>query len=491
MKEHSEKNIIDLLNDIETRLPVADYTIDGVQIWPYIRLSIKNKVDSYYLTSITSTQKKESYAFFSRLKSLCLMGGDFVRKFDFSYFLGKKKLDILLFSFNGSHLHAGKHKVNRNIVDIVESPDLNAHVWQYTTLNDLHLEKGFPGVNIALLAGLVNEYYRLRITMSKGRCEEYAFINKINKILVEKGLPFQLESHKIKYEVKRIFFLSKLLAKLLERYDVSKVINVCYYGFVGMAVNLACKKLGIPSIEYQHGVQTRYHPMYSNWVNVPENGYAMLPSDFWVWGTHTYDVISHWTQQSRVHNVEVVGNAWLAYYQRRVFPLVTSPTPDIYRNDKIKILVSLQAFPEHYKSFITDCIKSSPDKWLWVLKEHPRCLMTDEQVQAEFGELLQRNKVYLERNLSLYELLNKCHFSSHITAYSTVAFECEYYGIPTVFFHENGIEGNRELIEQYPHFFAANNAIELLSGVEQSLSTQIAKPVYMSKQMLLTEKLAS
>ena len=277
----------------------------------------------------------------------------------------------------------------------------------------------------------------------------------------------------------------------MKRYDVNKVINVCYYGFVGMAVNLACRKLGIPSIEYQHGVQTQYHPMYSNWMNVPENGYAMLPSNFWVWGTHTYDIISNWTQQSRFHSVEVVGNAWLAYYQHKVFPLITSPSPAIYRDDRVKILVSLQAFPEQYKAFVTQCILDSPANWLWVLKEHPTCPMTEEQVQTEFGELLQRNKVYLERDLSLYELLNKCHFSSHITAYSTVAFECEYYGIPTVFFHENGIEGNQDLIERCPHFFAAHSTIELLSSIEQSLSMQITKPVYMSKQMLLTEKLAS
>lgn len=493
MKEHSEQRVVQVLNHLEMALPVDQYHIDGLLVWPYIRLSLKNKLDSHFLSAVRNASAKERYEAWGRLKALCGMFYRFLGHFPFRALLKSRTIQVLMFGHNAPHLYDGARNINRNLVGIaegLEAKNCPYEIWEYRALTNTQDKTQAPGADISYLPALVNEWCRLLIALKVGQNKEYAFVEDINAELAQLHVPVRLESYKLRHEVRRIRILADMLQLLLQKFKVRKVINLCYYGVLGMAVNLACKRQGIPSIEYQHGVQTAYHPMYARWCRLPARGYELLPSDFWVWGEHTRNVIGQWCDSNTAHQVRIVGNAWLKYFETGLTPHSSTAPFSRYSDDsRIYILVSLQAFPEQYCDFVTEAIKASPNTWCWIVREHPRALLSPAQKQTHFGMLTVQGKVCFESAVSLYALLSTVNIAAHLTAFSTVAFECEYFGIPTVFFHPNGIEGNADIIAANWQFQAANDAKALLEKIQGFVGRKVTAPVYMSKDVTVVESL--
>ncbi|MCY7296223.1 hypothetical protein [Alteromonas sp. a30] len=502
MQDHSEKSMVDLFVEMEQTLPVNTYDINGVNAWPYIRLSIKNKIDSHFLVHGGNPRSASTPSFISRVKLAARLFGQSCRlvikgvwQFPWRHYFSKTSIDILMFCFNSAYMRVGEKEINRNLIGMVDglqkAQNQRFYIWEYTAIDDVKSKPDFPGLNITPVSAALNEWCRFRIAFSDlFPKKEWDFVTQINIFLEAKGLPVRLESHKLFHEMQRIITFSQFLRPYLVRHNVKKVINVCYYSYVGMAVNLACYREKRLSIEYQHGVQTEFHPLYSNWSNVPEKGYALLPEAFWLWGEATYQVIHQWAQHQRFHVAKIVGNAWLPYFSEQIAGTLTlTPAQQARYANKTLILVSLQAFPEHYRTHVTEAMKQSDDNWLWVLKEHPRYLLSDAQLESEFGTLLQQGKVIVERDFSLYEMLSLISFDVHLTAYSTVAFECEYYGIPTIFFHENGVKGNATLLEQAAHFYSGLQCDELLRNMQLALNIDEIQPIYMAKDVSVVDAL--
>lgn len=503
MQAHSEKGMVDLFVKMEQELPVHQYVIDGIKIWPYLRLSIKNKLDSFFLVNggyqskprlqptFTQKLKQTVNTFFSAVK----LTTKALLRFPFGLYFSSQRVDFLMFCFNSSFLSVGEKEINRNLIGILQGLEASGNnryqVWEYTSLADVKTKSEFPGFNMAPLSAALNEWCRFRIALSGlFKQSEYDFVEQINEYLESHDFPIKLESYKLRHEVRRIEQMARILERFIVRHQVQKVINVCYYGYVGMAVNQACYRQKRLSIEYQHGIQTQYHPMYSNWQNVPPEGYELLPEEFWVWGQATNNVIADWVNEQSFHKVKTVGNAWLEFFRQQLAQnqSLTEAQEQRYAGKKL-ILVSLQAYPEHYRSHVTEAMKQSEEDWLWILKEHPRFQLTPEQLQAEFGNLVTDGTVVLERDFTIYEMLTLLPINVHLTAFSTVAFECEYYGVPTVFFHENGIDGNAELINTAQHLFAADNADNLVESIKQALSLTQIQPIYMAKEITAVDKL--
>lgn len=519
MQTHNEKAMVDLFVEIEQTLPVDTFEINGVKAWPYIRLSLKNKIDAFFLINgghaTNAPCAKPSRSKLSRLQGAKQVGRTFasacgatfkaLAQFPFRRIFSSRPIDVLMFCFNAPFLRVGERGINRNVVAMVEALERSEarqgkpasyQILQYTRLDDTSVHPDFPGLNISLIAAALNEWCRFRIALSgfKISClrntTELDYVTQINHILQQRQVPVVLETHKLQHEMQRIVNLANGLQGFLQRHGVKKVVNVCYYGYVGMAVSLACYREKIQCIEYQHGVQTEYHPLYSNWRNVPEQGYELIPDTFWVWGQATFDVINDWVQQQHFHKVEITGNAWLEYFQEVEAQNVmfTDEQAQQY-SDKKLILVSLQAFPEHYQAHVTEAIKAFDDDYIWVLKEHPSHWLSDEHRESEFGELIRRGKVVIERRFSIYELLTLLPVRAHLTAYSTVAFECEFYGIPTLFFHENGVIGNANLIERASHLYPALDTETLLRNLQTALATPVQAQIFMAKSVTVADNL--
>lgn len=75
------------------------------------------------------------------------------------------------------------------------------------------------------------------------------------------------------------------------------------------AFTLACRELGILSIELQHGVQTDLHLAYGSWTKLPPGGFSLRPHLFWCWDTLSAEPILRWARTvPGAHDVIVGGN---------------------------------------------------------------------------------------------------------------------------------------------------------------------------------------
>ena len=92
-------------------------------------------------------------------------------------------------------------------------------------------------------------------------------------------------------KIQYISHLVKVFKQLLQRHGVENVYQAIYYDSVGLAINAAASKVGIPSFCVQHGAQTRSHPAFGQWNNVPATGFEMLPDTFLCWNETAADAI--------------------------------------------------------------------------------------------------------------------------------------------------------------------------------------------------------
>ena len=82
--------------------------------------------------------------------------------------------------------------------------------------------------------------------------------------------------------IEKIYSTSYCLRRYFAYHAIKAVIGYCYYGVVGLATALACRTLGIPYFDMQHGSAGRNHHCY-HWPGAPEGGYNTLPSHFLCW----------------------------------------------------------------------------------------------------------------------------------------------------------------------------------------------------------------
>ncbi|WAJ71048.1 hypothetical protein [Catenovulum adriaticum] len=493
MNNNTYKGTVDALNHIESQLPVHTFQVDGIKVWPYIRLSIKNKIDSYFFIqkrqTVKAKIKKPSVLFLKQLGNTVLAFCLLLFKFPWLTFYKKSCTDLLAVCFNSSYLEVGDKRINRHLVGLLPENGkqslINYKVLERTEPRKKVKQKGGNNLNITLLTTAINELCKLRILfdelLSKNQ-DTFAFVDDINQELAYLNIPVRLECHKVYNEIKRVILLSSIFEKYLARNKIKKVLIICYYSYIGMAVMLACRKSNIRAIEYQHGAQTEYHPMYTNWTNVPSDGYEMLPEQFWLWGRATQAILNQWTDKQSFHTTKVVGNTWLPYFNRALdINKIQKKSPSISADKKI-ILISLQGFPGHYNSFVTQVMEGAPDNWYWIIKEHPRAPLSEKQIEDEFGNL-KTNNWHIERNLSTYEMISTLPIRVHLTAFSTVAFECEFYGIPTIFYHKNGWLGYENLIKSTPHLLFAFDKKTLTSNIQNAMKLDEIEPVFMAKEV--------
>ncbi|MEO0447085.1 MAG: hypothetical protein AAF191_13510 [Verrucomicrobiota bacterium] len=202
-----------------------------------------------------------------------------------------------------------------------------------------------------------------------------------------------------------------------------------------MALSAACRSLGIPCIELQHGQQGDWHSMYTHWTKCPPDGYDVIPSCFWMWGEEGMKRLNGWVAGPNRRAI-VGGNPWLAYQVHQQ----SGGGEEVVRKRSVAgegkvILISLQY--TELPDFVWECINQrSKDHWL--LRLHPRF----KEDLAPFREACEARNTgtnwEIERPSSadFYEIVQEADL--HLTGWSTTAFEAIHFGVPTIVMHPNG-----------------------------------------------------
>jgi|TARA_A100001518_G_C1226862_1_gene77648 hypothetical protein len=315
---------------------------------------------------------------------------------------------------------------------------------------------------------------------------------------VQKHLPEANFDEKSYIECVEWFFHQRdFYLQLLQRYNPKAVFFVGFdYHY---ALVCAAKKLGIKTVDLQHGVQAGWSPVYNHWQAIPQQGYELLPDIFWVWGDYDANKIrENFGDDPEVCGVEplIGGFPWLERQKDFVDEKLPAPllkmqsqllnksgstinivsegrkkispvsdfgnAPSVEKNKKVGVL-TLQdqtSFPSLFEKIILQ----SSDRIEWVIKRHPKHQGID--LSSLKGKAIYGKEV---DNVSFMTLIRFADI--HMTECSTAVIEADYFGVPSIVSGQQGLLNYGDFIKQGMVFHI--NSSEAFENILDSALTKV------------------
>ena len=311
-----------LIKELEEKFPVEKWVIDGIHIWPIFRIKLFLRA---YAIGFDEGNSDYSKDFFKKLwlHTLVILKG--LPKFVSAYIVDHKHnkkpsdpVDALLISdglsfdlIQGEWYEKFCDPLNRKFEENGKTSCVLTlgHIYKVPR----HLDSMFIQPHL--------DFIKIKTFLFKhnGRSaeERLAGFDEMAGFLERKKLPFSPPDIKdLHRSISEIRMLSNYFKKIMKFTRPKVAITSCYYSMTGWALNLACRDLGILSVDIQHGVQGSGHPAYSLWGSIPDNGYELLPSIFWSWSSYEAQTINHWCAKvKKFHQSIVGGNLWLDFWK--------------------------------------------------------------------------------------------------------------------------------------------------------------------------------
>lgn len=454
----------------ERNNPVELFVVDGIHTWPLLRNAL-----CWNFLPKESPQKRTLFRQF--VSQLILM----IRQAIF-----KIQAIFLLRNFDVCILTTSQRKVVRNkkVFSIYADPILD--LLKLFKKRTLVLEYGNKTsssralfVNIDIL---LKTSWAIQSGFKSNMYLEPEWGPKIRKLCFE-VLGRSVEWIEIANLILNFRTKSTAIEKLLVKSNVRFLFVVCWFDLVCMAATLAAKKLGIKSIEMQHGFQGPFHPAYSSWFKTSTVGYEMIPDCFWTWG-EKFSAELKASNPTFVAQSSIISGGNLLLNQWR-----NESTIPAVRSQGNRILIVLQG--EDPPGMVIDAIKKLDEHKTFIFRFHPaRSEALRKRDVAIIGSSLRNHLVEFEfpEVSALYSSIERSDLL--ITEGSVAALEALAFGIKTI------ITGNGDLAKQalidYGDYIKegqmecardANELVDMLKGSNLSLPINFDPSYIFSDQL--------
>ena len=416
-------DIIELINQIEVDLKPQDWKVEGIDIWPILKISL------YYELSmkILSNRKVTNNRFHLIKRVLKAVYVSFKNKYN-------TKSSVLFVSDGISYISFFDKLYDRFCDPLIEILNDSNVTWEkWDIAKDLTREKQFRSKNInAPLDLLIFKSIFFNFKYNASKHKNFAFILS-DYINIKTSSSF-FTAKTIQKKINSICLMVNWYKKQLIASKTKIVLLVCFYSERGMALIKACKDLGIKTADIQHGVQGELHAAYGNWLNSPINGYNTMPDTFLVWSEN---------EAKLNKNSVIIGNVFESKWFKSND--LTNSYDEIVKSisKKLKakknILFTVQyGIDYNYKQI--ELIKATQYEFNWLIRLHP-VMSIDEK--NTFIQLLIHNgivnyEIDLSTSLPLYAILRNT--SLHVTHSSSTLIEALNFNVPTLLIDKLGQE---------------------------------------------------
>lgn len=439
-----ENERIKVILGLEQKYPVNEWSINGIHLWPVIRtyLYVELWVEHERSKKTSSNQPQQ------QAKSPTIATGISLRQrivflLDYLRFrLTPLKKSKAVFASAPGYIENYKGKTLHRFFDPlrINKPEYRNAYIVFTSKNGIEgIEHQIPLGSFEYVQNLFARYYRKKgfschLNGFDTFCEELQRYSPIGKRLTPGFLQEAVTS------IEKHAFIFK---PILKKTNAKEAISLCYYldskAFFGM--NLAAHRLGISSIDMQHGGQGNHHLAYGQFYKVPASGsYALLPSVFWCWDKASAESIRQWSSMDGVkHRAEIIDHPWLHFL---------ASTTDAPPQSKPVVVYSLQPFQTLVLPQVINAMKVLGNEYSWILRLHPnmqfratelKTLLEDEQL-GPFIHPMTFNPLSLPETLAIA--------SMHLTRTSGTAIESALMGVPTILLDKEGVAMYRSFIHE-------------------------------------------
>lgn len=250
----------------------------------------------------------------------------------------------------------------------------------------------------------------------------------------------------MKYASGYATFFKDLIAKISPKF----VFQEFYYSPESIGLILACKGLGIPVIEVQHGLIGSHQWQTTHWVKMPETSYVNHPDYYWVFDK--FEKQNSEAQQPRqaLHRPAIAAaHAELELFRRKREEEESKlkPTHRAFLDELGSGTYNILFSPQYHHVDFTGIVAVSralPKDARLLVRLHPMQLPIIDGI-TELIEKYGTDNIEVEHSTKapLYSLLDKCHHV--ITKYSTLAREGLEFDMDVTLLDDMG----RQLFHQY------------------------------------------
>ena len=223
--------------------------------------------------------------------------------------------------------------------------------------------------------------------------------------------------------IKSVFIRSWVFVSILQKIEPKLVFLTSFYSSERMAIVLACKRLGIKTIETQHGLLgPNFHNLSS--ANIKRE---LIPDYFWLWGEDA----KQYVQKNENNSNVIVGGKLDLFRQKKLIKQKE-------KSEANSILIIEQYTHNHIIDMVEKAIKSVQDSDAKILlRLHPRShhlISTYKEYFANYDNF----EVERTTLLPLYELMNEVKIV--LVESSTVAHEAVFFDKLVIVYGKNARE---------------------------------------------------
>lgn len=444
-------NRVDIKNfilKIEKDFPVNRWMIDGIHLWPIIRIRLffylinvvegkpqkQEKQKSHFSTAVNIN----AWIYFKKVVKKIV---SIINCYLWLFKLPKK--EVLFVGADSHRVNYRASRFNRYFDVLIDKYNLKkkAIYFEYggTLLRNQYNSELIWNYNTALKGYLKLCEYKKEDNLC---CLEgyQSFIDYLNEFPFFFKFIENNSSEKLKFWANGRFIPKVQFFKIaLKNIKPKKVILLCYYSEDLMALIVAANRLNIETVEMQHGPQTEIHMSYGSWSNVPDVGYDMLPRTFWCWDGFSEKVLTKWIDKNRYYTAKVSGNPWVEYWQskKQSYPYNNY----IFYSLQTNPITMEQLFPENIIHFIKN------ESYKWFIRLHPRQLDKLDEINKYLKDkgVLDFVNISNATNDPLPQILENSLI--HITHFSGSALEAINFNVLTVLINEIGLNSFPEMIQ--------------------------------------------
>ena len=313
-------DFMELINEIESQFPVSTWKSNEIHLWPIFRFNL------FFLNASLRKSKSKMMSqrkAFSQKKKLLLenLNGlcqDFrAPQLDRSKNDKLRTVDFLFLSQTNNR----NSKVDACWYDRVADPyirianeaNISSLILECSPSHEYRMPRYSQSVLIQKDINLCK--LKSKLHNKKAISENIANLDGFSLFkdyLSHNQLTSFPDNKQLAYQLISIQNMSAYFLKLLQKINPVAGFSIPYYWDIAMAFNLACRKLGIKSVDIQHGLQNESHVAYANWNAVPPEGYGLLPSYFLCWSDFEVKLINHWRKKKiQTHQPVAIGNLGL------------------------------------------------------------------------------------------------------------------------------------------------------------------------------------
>jgi hypothetical protein len=256
----------------------------------------------------------------------------------------------------------------------------------------------------------------------------------------------RLDPRRLDAKARAVVRLARVIGRRLRREQVRCVFVVGYYDVAGYAYLLASARLGIPSVDIQHGVIGPLHMGYAQWNVHPPRGFRLLPSWFWTWTPADAAVIDAWARHTgAAHRALCGGNPFLEAWRSGEIAIDDSLRADADRlvqaaTGRTRVLVTLQINLGSAQALspLLAAMAAMPEV-AWWLRLHPMALADQPRIEELLRNCRARHwNIAQATALPLPVLLR--HADLHATHSSSTVVEAAAMGVRSIVWSEYGAE---------------------------------------------------